>query len=117
MGKEEDLPGVWLELARTPTKQHRSVIQKWIDYTSDAIADGLPIVVTPTLVKKFTTLDFMMRNKQSLESSVHPFTFNQHHAEERERASEVASLYDYVNGGQASAGLADAQLLMAAGDQ
>ena len=114
VGKEEDLPGVWLELARTPTKQHRSVIQKWIDYTSDAIADGLPIVVTPTLVKKVTTLDFMMRNKQSLESGVHPFTFNQHHAEERERASEVASLYDYVNGGQASAGLADAQLLMAA---
>ena len=44
---------------------------------------------------------------------MHPFTFNQHHAAEREQAAEVASIYDYVNSGQAGAGLADAQVLLA----
>ena len=44
---------------------------------------------------------------------MHPFTFNQHHADERERVAEVTSLYDFVNGGQVGAGLADAQILLA----
>ena len=113
VAREQDLPGVWLELARTPVKQHRTVIQKWVDQTANDIADGISIIVTPTLVKKITTLEFVMRNKQSLESGVHPFTFNQHHAAEREQAAEVASLYDFVNGGQVRTGLADAQVLLA----
>ena len=108
VGREEDLPGVWGELAKTPVKQHRYVIQKWVDATSESLGDNLPIIVTPTLVKKIKTLEFVMRNRESLETGVHPFTFNQHHAEERERASEVATLYDYVNTGQVGAGLADA---------
>ena len=113
VAREVDLPPVWLELARTPVKQHRGVIQKCIDATATDIADGLPIIVTPTLVKKISTLEFIMRNRQSLESGVHPFTFNQHHEEEREQAAEVAGLYDFVNGGQVGAGLADAQALLA----
>ena len=63
--------------------------------------------------EKITTLKFVMRNRELLETGVHPFTFNQHHAEERERAAEVANLYDYVNTGQVGAGLADAQALLA----
>ena len=113
VASEAHLPGVWLDLARTPIKQHRTIIQKWVDSTSRDIADGIPIIVTPTLVKKITTLEFVMRNKQSLDSGFHPFTFNQHHAAEREQAAQVASLYDFVNGGQAGAGLADAQALLA----
>ena len=113
VAEESQLPGVWHDLAKTPVKQHRTVIQKWVDQVSDEIADGLELIVTPTLVKKVTTLEFIMRNKHSLESGMHPFIFNQHHAEEREQASEVASLYDFVNGGQVGAGLSDAQMLLA----
>ena len=113
VGREEDLPGVWGDLAKTPVKQHRSVIHKWVDATADSMDDGLSIIVTPTLVKKITTLEFVLRNRQSLETGVHPFTFNQHHAKERERAAEVANLYDYVNTGQVGAGLVDAQVLLA----
>jgi len=110
---EQELPGVWLELARTPVKQHRTVIQKWVDRTANNIANRISIIITPTLVKKITTLEFVMRNKQSLESGVHPFTFNQHHAVEREQAAKVVSLYDFVNGGQVGTGLADAHVLLA----
>ena len=43
-------------LAKTPITQHRSVIQNYVDAMSVSIAEGLPIIVTPTLVKKITTL-------------------------------------------------------------
>ena len=75
--------------------------------------NGLPIIFTPTLVKKITTLEFVMRNKRLLDSVMHPFTFNQYHAEERQQTAEVASLYVFLNGGQVEAGLADAQVLLA----
>ena len=83
-----------------------------MDTTSSEIADDLPIIVTPTLVTKITMLEFMTRNKQSLESGVHLFTFNQHHAEEREQPAEVVSRYDFGNGGQVGAGLTYAQVLL-----
>lgn len=63
VAQEVDLPEVWLELARTPIKQHRPVIQKWSGSTANDIADGMSIIATPTLVKKITTLGFVMRNK------------------------------------------------------
>ena len=113
VARETDLPAVWLELARTRVKQHRGVIQKCINATAVDIADGLSIIITTTLAKKITTLEFIIRNKQSLESGVHPFTFNQYHTEKREQAAEVTSLYDFVNGGQVGVGLADAQVLLA----
>lgn len=77
---------------------------EWIDSTSTEIDDGISIIGTPTLVKKITTLEFIQRNKQSLESGVHPFTFNQYHAAERDQAAEVTNLYDFVNGGQVGRG-------------
>ena len=49
-------------MAKTLIKQHRTVIQKWVDQVSDEIADGLELIVTPTLVKKVTTLEFIIRN-------------------------------------------------------
>jgi len=58
-------------------------------------------------------LEFVMCNKKSLESRVHPFTFNQHYATEREQASEVISIYNFVKGGQVGTGLEDAQALLA----
>lgn len=57
-----DLPPVWLELTLTSTKQRMSIIQKFVDATSDDIADGLPIIITSTLVNNITTLEFVMRN-------------------------------------------------------
>ena len=57
VARETDLPGVWLELAKTPVKQHRTVIQKWVESTAVDIADGISIIVTPTLVKKITTVE------------------------------------------------------------
>ena len=68
VGREEDLSGVWGDLAKTPVKQHRSVIHKWVDATADSMDDGLSIIVTPTLVKKIITLEFVLRNRQSLET-------------------------------------------------
>jgi len=58
------------------------------------------------LVKKIKTLDFIIRNNQFIEFSVHLSTFNQYHAKEREQAAEVSSLYDFVNKVQAVARLA-----------
>lgn len=78
---EADLTPAWLELAHTSTKQHRSIIQQFVDTTSDDITDGLIIITTPSLVKKITTFKFVMHNMQSLESGVHPFIFNEQHTE------------------------------------
>ena len=63
VAREQDLPDVWMELAKTPAKQHRTVIQKWVENTANDIADGIDLIVTPTLVKKISTLEFVMRNK------------------------------------------------------
>lgn len=98
IAREIDLPSICVELARTSVKQHRSVTQKYVNTTATKITDGLPIIITPILVKNITTLEYIMRNKQSIESGVHPSTFNQHHAEQ-EQAAEVVNLYDFVNGG------------------
>ena len=66
VARESELPGVWLELAKAPIKQHRTVIQKWVDSTAGDIADGISIIVTPTLVKKINTLEFVMRNNRRI---------------------------------------------------
>ena len=70
-------------------------------------------MVTPFLAKKVATLEFLMGNKEVLESGMHPFVFSQHSASERHQAMDVAGLYDFVTGQHASAGLADAQALLA----
>lgn len=47
-----------------------------------------------------------------MESGVNHFTFNQHHAATREQAVGVVSIYDFTNGGQVGAGLADTHVLL-----
>ena len=55
-----------------------------------------------------------MTNKESLETGLHPFVFDQHNADEQERAADIAALYDFVTGQHAGASLADTQTLMGA---
>ena len=100
-------------LAKASPKQHRSLVQQHIDDMSDDLADGLALIVTPTLAKKVTTLEFVMGKKEALESGMHPFVFNQHSAAERHQATEVAGIYDFVTSQHANAGLSDAQALLA----
>ena len=113
VGREADLPEIWGVLAKASTKQHRTIIQQYVDDVSEDLAGGLSLVVTPFLAKKIATLEFTMGNKEVLEAGMHPFVFSQHSAAERHQAMEVAGLYDFVTGQHANAGLADAQLLLA----
>ena len=76
------------------------------------IANGLPFVVTPAHVKKVAGLEFRMTNKESLETGLYSFIFNQHNAEERERAADVAVLYDFVTSQHAGASRVDTQALI-----
>lgn len=112
MGTEADLPEISGVLAKSSAKQHRTIIQQYVDDVSDDIAGGLSLGVTPFLAKKIATLEFTMGNKEALESGMHPFVFNQHSASERHQAMEVAGLYAFVTGQHASVGLADAQVLL-----
>lgn len=68
-------------------------MEKIIDAVLDQLAENLPIIAIPILMRMIITLECVMRNKQLLENRVHPFTFNQYHVEEREQAAEGVSLY------------------------
>ena len=105
---EAGLPPVWHELASAPSKQHRSLIQRHVNETAEDIADSIQFVITPALVKKVSTLEFRMTNRESLETGLHPFIFSQHTEAETERAAEVAALYDFVTGQNAGAALSEA---------
>jgi len=45
------------------------------------------LVVTPVLAKKVTRLEFFIGHKETFESGMHPFIFNQLSAKERHQAS------------------------------
>ena len=113
VSSEEELPIVWHDLASESSKQHRSMIQKHLNATAEDIAESIQLVVTPALVKKVSTLEFRMTNRESLETGMHPFVFSQHTEAEIERAAEVAAIYDFVTGQNAGAALSKAQQLLA----
>ena len=112
VANEADLPAIWGELSNAPAKRHRGIIQKHVNEASDNLAGSLPLIVTPSHVKKVAALEFRMTNRESLETGMHPFIFNQHTEAEQERASEVAATYDFLTSQHASAGLGDAQILL-----
>lgn len=63
---EETLPNIWGVLAKVSPKQHQCIIQQHINDMPDDLADGLAVIVTPTLSKKVTTLEFVMGTKEAL---------------------------------------------------
>ena len=69
---EEGLPEIWGVLAKASPKQHRSIIQQHIDDMADDLADGLALVITPTLANKITTLELVTGNNEVLELGMHP---------------------------------------------
>ena len=69
-------------------------------------------MVTPMHVKKVAGLEFRITNKESLETGLYPIVFNQHNAEEQERVTDVAALYDFVISHCVEASLVDTQILM-----
>ena len=50
----------------------------------EEMAISIEFVVTLTHVKEVVTLEFLMTNRESLDTSIHPFVFSHHNAEEQE---------------------------------
>ena len=79
-----------------PKYRKLSELQDQLDHTSEALSFNLPMVDTPSLLKKVVTLGVKMRNPEDLTGGIHPFFLGHHTAFQRKSASTAANRYSTV---------------------
>jgi hypothetical protein len=109
-----NLPHMWHDLAGSTKKAHqRNIIQMAMDEALDRVSPGggWAYIVTPSVAKKITGLEFRMSNPDNLSTGIQPFILVQTSPSEKEAAETLVHAYDIVMGG-ASASATDAHALV-----
>jgi hypothetical protein len=109
-----DLADFWPEISSITKAQQLGVVQRALDEAMELCMPGgyRTHIVTPSLAKKITNLDFRMSNPDDLSTGIQPFILVQTTAAERQQAQTLVNIFDTVMHG-ASASVTDAQLLVA----
>ncbi len=108
-----DLPPLWAQIAQVEHRLHLTTLQRAVDSAREALAlENLPTVMTPAHLRKITTVQLVMSDREDLTTGWQPFVFQQNTPQFQATLLHLADMYNMVNAGQGAPGLADAEAIM-----
>lgn len=105
------LPRVHQDLAQAPKKKDRTVIQNAVDDYNASIGRCQQLLITPSVAKKVTNIEYRMTNRDDLTTGIHPFIVGYRTPDEQAAQQEIIDAYKVIHGDAGAPTLSDAQFL------
>ena len=115
VANEQDLPDLYIALAKAAKHERRMVIQQALSvYCNSAAAFCMqPLVVNLTIAKCIQEFDFVALDPDILSLGLQPFILNIGNAEQRAKTLEIATQFDALEGSKIGVTLQDLKDLSA----